>query len=104
MHSNKMIESIDLSSEAIDALRDYAIHLEKTNPRIAYEIMSLASQARPKGELIYNKLFDLSCKVQRDSQRQAINKLVNGIKKGDIAVVPSGFRCYTSTRSKPFSE
>lgn len=48
--------SKNLSIETIDFLRNQAISVEDKNPKLAFELMSLAYEARPIGPFVKNKL------------------------------------------------
>ena len=80
-----------MSPQTINAIRDLAVTHEAKNLQVAYELMDLAHKARPAGDFIKRKKRIYKRKLQDALE---LSKL---IEKKEIAIIPIGFRCYTST-------
>jgi hypothetical protein len=80
-----------MNNKDIDLIRDAALALEYTDLELAQRLMQLAHSRRPSGIFIKNKLSRYNKKISEQS-KQAIQKLVL---KGELAIIPIGFRCYT---------
>lgn len=62
----------NLSPSTIDYLRDLAIHEEGGNLNLAYEIMSLAHEARPSGSFIKKKQAEYKDKLASTALKKAV--------------------------------
>lgn len=82
-----------LNHKTIEALRDLAIEYENSNLQVAKELMHLAYIARPRGPIIKKKFNKYNEKLNSISPEEI--KLNEMIAKGELAIIPIGFRCYT---------
>lgn len=87
-----------LDPKTIDALRDLAIEHENSNLVVAKELMHLAHLARPDGPYIKYKLEEYINRLKYRSPEEV--KLSELIASGDVAIIPIGFRCFTSKKIK----
>jgi hypothetical protein len=79
--------------KTINAIRDLALEYEKRDVEVAYELMSIAHQARPTGPLIQRKL--LQYKEHLYFKSPEVIALQKMVECGDVAIIPIGFRCST---------
>lgn len=78
-----------MNPKTIDAIRDLSLTFEKSNLKVAYELMEIAYNERPDGPFIKEKFLE----YKRINLQNV--KLISLIKSGNIAIIPIGFRCYT---------
>lgn len=92
-----------LKNKDINLMRDAAIKLEKTDLKMAHDLMAIAHNARPDGPFIKKKLFDYKAqlKIEADPEMQKLQQMVEAgelqqmVEAGDVAIIPVGFRCHT---------
>lgn len=87
-----------MKAKTIDAIRDLALRHEEEDLQVAYELMSLAHRNRPKGLFIKNKLAQYKKQLRFISPENL--ELKHLIDKGDLAIIPIGFRCFTAGKIK----
>lgn len=81
-----------MQAKTIQALRDLALQYEKTNLKVAYELMSIAHKESPGGKLIEAKVSEYMARLGLSKPNEELLALLNA---GDVAVIPIGFRCFT---------
>jgi hypothetical protein len=90
-----------MRAKTIDVIRDLAVSYQDKDLDIAIELMNIAVVERPEGRFINKMLskwkdlkldnFSMTADAERFNQLVAI---------GQIAVIPIGFRCYTTQKLK----
>ena len=88
----------DLNPKTVDALRDLAIEYENSNLLVAKELMHLAHLARPDGPYIKYKFNEYVKRMENRSVEDIV--LSEMIAAGEVAIIPIGFRCFTSQKIK----
>jgi hypothetical protein len=83
-----------LKPKSINLIRDLAVRLEATDVEASHTLMEIAYSARPNGEFIEQKLRQYRLEI--DATRNHITKIAALQKAGAAAIVPVGFRCFTS--------
>jgi hypothetical protein len=70
----------------INYLRDLAISLEETQPKLAYELMSMALKYRPNGSLLKkkkneykDKFYNKVLTARTDGKGERVNAILNGV-------------------------
>ena len=83
-----------LKKQDINLIRNAAVKLEKTDLKMAHDLMAIAHKARPDGPYIKKKLFDYKAqlKIESEPEMQQLQQMVDS---GDVAIIPVGFRCHT---------
>jgi len=89
---HKKITLNALNSNTINAIRDLALQLESEDIHTAHQLMSLAYSARPTGAFMLKKLNEYHNKINPSPLKK---KLKNMFERGEIAIIPIGFRCFT---------
>lgn len=89
-----------MQDKEINLIRNAALKLEDTELKMAHDLMELAHKARPEGPFIKKKLLEYKAALAANNVTEsdlAFRKLVSD---GDVAVIPIGFRCYTTRMIK----
>ncbi len=89
---DKKINLNELSSKTINAIRDLALKIESEDMETAKELMSLAYTARPTGSRMIKKLNEYDNKLNPSPAKIELKKMVD---RGEVAIIPIGFRCFT---------
>ena len=83
-----------MKSKTIDIVRDLALKYEQHDLEVAHDLMTVAHQERPAGQLITKKLLDYKYRLNcKSAEAIELNKLINA---GHVAIIPIGFRCFTA--------
>jgi hypothetical protein len=83
-----------LKSKTVDAIRDLALQYENKDLQVAFELMKLAHEERPQGPFIKRKYLQYQNDLEILSENQS--KIIELVGNGNIAIVPIGFRCFTT--------
>ncbi len=89
-----------MNPKTIDAIRDLSLTFEESNLQVAYELMKIAHNERPKGPFIKRKFLEYKQKLEEPIAPVENVKLLSLLKSGDIAIIPIGFRCHTKSMIK----
>tara|TARA_B100000886_G_C20405598_1_gene484603 strand:+ start:861 stop:1331 length:471 start_codon:yes stop_codon:yes gene_type:complete len=81
-----------MKSISIKQIRDLAINLEDEDIFDAYNLMKMAYEANENAPLIKKKYLEYQRRVEFNNLKRELG-LLN--KKGEVAIVPIGFRCFT---------
>lgn len=84
----------------IDLIRNAALKLEDTDLQMARDLMALAHKARPQGPFIRKKLSEYESKLALVNRSSSAIELEKLIRSGDVAIIPIGFRCFTTRMIK----
>lgn len=84
-----------LNKKEINSIRDAALSLEKTDVKLAYNLMKIAFKNRPDGPLIKSKLKVYAEKLKKIPVSKSDFKLKEMVDSGNVAIIPIGFRCFT---------
>ena len=77
---------------SIKQIRDLAIDLENEDILAAYSLMKMVYEANQNAPLIRKKFLEYQRRVEFNNLKRELG-LLN--KKGEVAIVPVGFRCFT---------
>jgi len=77
----------------VNLIRKAAVLLENDHLEVARDLMQLAHDERPKGLFIAKKLNEYNNLLKPLSENE--QKLKKLIAEGELAIIPTGFRCHT---------
>lgn len=87
-----------MNNKEVNAIRDAALAIQNVNVFFAYKLMLIASKERPNGKLIKQKVNEY--KKILDVRKKAKQIMFHMISSGELAIIPTGFRCYTKQMLK----